>query len=63
MKSFYEMGWCTGSGGGCSMKDCNGHTLVAPSGVQKEMLRKDDIIVMDDEGAELENIRGLKPSA
>ena len=65
MESFHKNGWCSGSGGGCSTRSsiCEKNILVAPTGVQKEMLDVDDIIIMDENGAELENCNGLKPSA
>lgn len=37
--------------------------LIAPTGKQKELLDVDDIIVMNEEGNELENCNALKPSA
>ncbi|KAF2754318.1 Methylthioribulose-1-phosphate dehydratase [Pseudovirgaria hyperparasitica] len=43
---FYTLGWVTGTGGGCSIRH-NQHIFVAPSGVQKELLKPTDMFVMD----------------
>lgn len=49
---FYTLGWVSGTGGGISIRD--GESIyVAPSGVQKERLRPDDMFVIDLEGDEL----------
>jgi methylthioribulose-1-phosphate dehydratase len=45
-RNFYDHGWVTGTGGGVSIKDGN-HIFIAPSGVQKELMRSTDIFVMD----------------
>ena len=43
---FYTFGWVTGTGGGVSISDGR-HIFVAPSGVQKELMRPTDMFVMD----------------
>jgi methylthioribulose-1-phosphate dehydratase len=49
-RHFYSLGWASGTGGGISLKE-GGHIYMAPSGVQKERLRPEDIFVLDEEGA------------
>lgn len=36
LKEFHLKGWCSGSGGGISIRESDSHILVAPSGVNKE---------------------------
>lgn len=43
---FYGLGWVTGTGGGISIKHDN-HVYLAPSGVQKELMKPTDMFVMD----------------
>lgn len=43
---FYGHGWVTGTGGGLSIKHDN-HVFIAPSGVQKELMKPTDMFVMD----------------
>lgn len=45
-RNFYTFGWVTGTGGGVSIKNDN-HIYIAPSGVQKELMKPRDIFVMD----------------
>lgn len=45
-KRFYYNGWCTGTGGGTSIKKDN-FIFIAPSGVQKEMMKPENIFVME----------------
>ncbi|KAI5639476.1 putative methylthioribulose-1-phosphate dehydratase [Phthorimaea operculella] len=51
---FYHLGWVTGTGGGISIKEGN-KIYIAPSGVQKERMKPDDLFVqtIDDEDLEL----------
>ena len=45
---FYTLGWCTGTGGSISLKDTQRDLIyMAPSGVQKELMKPDDIFVLD----------------
>lgn len=48
-RQFYNLGWVSGTGGGISIRqgDC---LYMAPSAIQKEHIRPDDIFVMDREG-------------
>jgi methylthioribulose-1-phosphate dehydratase len=48
-KHFYDLGWASGTGGGMSIKE-GGKIYMAPSGVQKERLRPEDIFVLNAEG-------------
>jgi methylthioribulose-1-phosphate dehydratase len=63
-RHFYDQGWVSGTGGGISIRT-GGRVYIAPSGVQKERIREEDLYVMDDAGAILESPAspGLKPSA
>ncbi|QQR91991.1 MAG: methylthioribulose 1-phosphate dehydratase [Myxococcales bacterium] len=48
-RSFYQLGWVSGTGGGVSIRQ--GETIyMAPSGVQKEMLSEEDIFTLDAHG-------------
>ncbi|KAI5291577.1 Methylthioribulose-1-phosphate dehydratase [Ascosphaera aggregata] len=42
---FYNFGWVTGTGGGVSIKS-DDYIYIAPSGVQKELIKPDDIFVL-----------------
>lgn len=43
---FYQHGWVTGTGGGTSIRKDN-LLYIAPSGVQKELMKPTDMFVMD----------------
>ncbi|HJT24132.1 MAG TPA: methylthioribulose 1-phosphate dehydratase, partial [bacterium] len=61
-RNFYSLGWASGTGGGISIKE-DGLIYMAPSGVQKERLKPEDIFVLDAEGEIVEEPgRGLKLS-
>lgn len=47
---FYTLGWVTGTGGGTSIRK-DGLIYLAPSGVQKELIRPTDIFVLEDPSA------------
>ena len=49
----YELGWASGTGGGISLRHGD-RVYMAPSGVQKERLREEDLFVLDLEGQVLE---------
>lgn len=49
----YELGWATGTGGGFSIRDGE-RIYVAPSGVQKERIRPEEVFVVDSSGNVLE---------
>lgn len=42
---FWTLGWVTGTGGGCSIRDDN-LVYIAPSGVQKELMKPSDLYVL-----------------
>jgi len=48
-RNFYQLGWASGTGGGISIKE-EGRIFMAPSGVQKERLKPEDIFILDAEG-------------
>jgi methylthioribulose-1-phosphate dehydratase len=48
-RQFYGLGWCTGTGGGISVRQ-DGRIYMAPSGVQKERIAEDDIFELDAQG-------------
>src|SRR6185503_9179146 len=52
-KQMYGLGWATGTGGGISVREGD-RVYMAPSGVQKERLREDDIFVLDSNGEVVE---------
>ncbi|KAK9801388.1 hypothetical protein WJX73_004540 [Symbiochloris irregularis] len=52
-KQFYDSGWVSGTGGGMSMR-VGDRLVVAPSGVQKERMRPQDMFVLDIQGKVLE---------
>lgn len=52
-RQFYRLGWVSGTGGGISIRD--GHRVyMAPSGVQKERLRPEELFVLDLDGEVVE---------
>ncbi|KAL9612582.1 MAG: hypothetical protein Q9167_002833 [Letrouitia subvulpina] len=62
-RNFYALGWVTGTGGGTSIKQ-GSNIFIAPSGVQKELIKPMDIFVMDHQRrAYLRKPLALKPSA
>ncbi|KAB5551414.1 class II aldolase/adducin N-terminal [Coniochaeta sp. 2T2.1] len=42
---FWHLGWVTGTGGGCSIRD-DDLVYIAPSGVQKELMKPSDLYVL-----------------
>ncbi|XP_013141562.1 PREDICTED: probable methylthioribulose-1-phosphate dehydratase isoform X2 [Papilio polytes] len=63
-KQFYHLGWVTGTGGGISIKEGD-KIYIAPSGVQKERMKPDDLFVqtINDEDLELPPLeKNLKKS-
>jgi len=44
---FYHLGWASGTGGGLSIRQ-NGYIYCAPSGVQKELMRPDEMFILDE---------------
>ena len=51
-REFYYLGWCTGTGGSISIRQ-GSRIYMAPSGVQKERMKKEDIFVLDMDGRPL----------
>src|SRR5262245_40967622 len=51
-RRFYEQGWVSGTGGGISVR-VGERVLMAPSGVQKELLRPEMMFELDVAGAVL----------
>jgi methylthioribulose-1-phosphate dehydratase len=49
-RQFYTQGWVSGTGGGISIREGD-RVYMAPSGVQKERLRPEDLFELDAEGA------------
>ncbi|CCH59575.1 hypothetical protein TBLA_0B07580 [Henningerozyma blattae CBS 6284] len=62
---FYYNNWCTGTGGGISIKHPISNNLyIAPSGVQKEKMKPEDLFVMDPTATKyLRQPQLYKPSA
>ncbi len=58
-KQFYAQGWVSGTGGGISIKS-DGRIYMAPSGVQKERVRPEDLFTVDEQGTVL--TRPVDPS-
>jgi len=52
-RQFYHQGWVSGTGGGISIRE-GARVYIAPSGVQKERLREQDLFVLDGDGRVLE---------
>ncbi|GLG96227.1 Probable methylthioribulose-1-phosphate dehydratase [Gryllus bimaculatus] len=50
---FYDLGWVTGTGGGISIKHGD-EIYIAPSGVQKERIKPEDLFVQNIEGKDLQ---------
>lgn len=46
---FYKLGWVSGTGGGLSIRQ-DGKIFCAPSGVQKERIKPEDMFVLDETG-------------
>jgi methylthioribulose-1-phosphate dehydratase len=63
-RRFYDLGWVSGTGGGISLR-VGDRVIMAPSGVQKELLAPDDMFVLDLDGQVTEGPhpkRGLRVS-
>jgi methylthioribulose-1-phosphate dehydratase len=58
----YDLGWASGTGGGMSVR-VGDRLYVAPSGVQKELIRPEHVFVLDSSGTVLERPSDLKLSA
>jgi len=62
-RSFYELGWASGTGGGICIREGD-RVVMAPSGVQKERMRPEQMFTMALDGSVLERPEdpGLRPS-
>lgn len=52
-RQFYGLGWVSGTGGGICIRE-GGRVYMAPSAVQKERLRPEDLYVLDQDGRVIE---------
>lgn len=52
-RQFYFQGWCTGTGGGISVREGE-RIYIAPSAVQKERIAREDLFVLDSNGDPIE---------
>src|SRR6266508_6587652 len=48
-RQFYDLGWATGTGGGICIREGQ-HVIVAPSAVQKERMRPEDMFTLSIDG-------------
>ena len=62
-RQFYDLGWVTGTGGGICIREGD-RVIVAPSGVQKERMRPEDMFTLSIDGTVIERPANpaLKPS-
>ena len=58
----YQMGWASGTGGGFSLRDGD-RIYVAPSGVQKERIRPEEVFVVDVDGRPIQEGRTAEGGA
>lgn len=47
LRLFYEKGWVSGTGGGICALESPGRLLLAPTGVHKELVKPQDLFVLD----------------
>jgi len=59
-RSFYSLGWVSGTGGGLSIK-VGDRIVMAPSGVQKERMAPDDLFILDGASGEVVEAPVAKP--
>lgn len=50
LREFYRLGWCTGTGGGISIRESKDLIYLAPSGVHKEFVTEEDLFESDSQG-------------
>lgn len=51
LRQFYSRSWCTGSGGGVSIKEIDEDKIwITPSGVHKDLVRPEDLLLIDLKG-------------
>ena len=46
-RQFYTLGWFPGSGGSLTIRESPDRIFIAPSGVQKERIKAEDIFIID----------------
>ena len=64
-RQFYTLGWFPGSGGSLTIREGPDRILIAPSGVQKERIKAEDIFIIDRNAEVIERPpldRNLRPS-
>jgi methylthioribulose-1-phosphate dehydratase len=64
LRLFHSHGWASGTGGGICAIESPGRVLLAPTGVHKELVRPEDLFVIDVASGEVLEApaHGLKPS-
>jgi len=62
-KSFYEMGFLSGTSGNISVRAGENALLITPSGINKGSMKPDDILLTDMEGRKLDSRSRGKPSS
>ncbi len=60
-RMFYTQGWVTGTGGGISIR-VHDTVVMAPSGVQKERMRPEDMYQLDAKTFEIRESPRVKPA-
>lgn len=64
-RQFYSMGWFPGSGGSLTIRESPDRIFIAPSGVQKERIKAEDVFIIDRNAEVIERPpleRNLRPS-
>ena len=64
-RQFYDSGWFPGSGGSLTIRASPDRIFIAPSGVQKERIKANDIFILDRNAQVIERPpqeRNLRPS-
>ena len=64
-RQFYGLGWFPGSGGSLTIRQSPDRIFIAPSGVQKERIKANDIFILDRNAQVIERPpqeRNLRPS-
>ena len=64
-RQFYGLGWFPGSGGSLTIRESPDRIFIAPSGVQKERIKAEDIFILDRNAEVIERPplkRNLRPS-
>ena len=46
-RQFYTLGWFPGSGGSLTIRESPDRIFIAPSGVQKERIKAEDVFIID----------------